>query len=62
MNGHCDTCSLEKMCGYEYKPTECRDHMKFKTIPPALQNHMAEAVRQHQLAQKAALDAFKEKK
>jgi hypothetical protein len=50
------------MCGYEYKPTECRDHMKFKTIPPALQNHMAEAVRQHQLAQKAALDAFKEKK
>ncbi len=59
MNGHCETCSIEKMCGYEYKPTQCRDHLKFKAIPPALQNHMAEAVSQHQLAQKAALLVFR---
>lgn len=59
MNGHCTTCNIEKQCGYQYKPCDCRDYMKFKAIPPALQDHLAEAIRQHGIAQKNALDVFK---
>ena len=59
MNGNCETCSIEKMCGYEYKPCDCRDHMKFKAIPPALQDHWAEAARQAKIAQTNALNVFK---
>lgn len=47
MNGHCSTCDIEKMCGYQYKPCDCCNYRKFKAIPPALQGHIAEAVRQH---------------
>jgi hypothetical protein len=32
MNGNCTTCNIEKLCGYEYKPCDCRDYMKFKAI------------------------------
>lgn len=29
MNGHCDTCDIEKECDYQYKPCDCRDKLKF---------------------------------
>lgn len=30
MNGHCSTCPVEPQCGYEHKPCDCRDRLKFK--------------------------------
>ena len=59
MNGHCSTCNIEKMCGYQYKPCDCCDYRKFRAIPPALQDHIAEAVRQHKIAGEAARNVFK---
>ena len=29
MNENCQTCKVEKLCVYEYKPCDCRDHIKF---------------------------------
>ncbi len=37
MNGHCSTCPIEKDCGYEFKPCDCRDQLKFKPIPQPVQ-------------------------
>lgn len=34
MNGRCETCDVEKMCAYEYKPTECCNYRKFKQKEP----------------------------
>ena len=59
MNGHCSTCNIEHQCGYQYKPCDCRDYMKFKAIPPALQDHMAEAIRQHKIAGERARNVYK---
>lgn len=33
MNGRCETCKMEESCGYEYKPCECRDYLKYKPKP-----------------------------
>jgi hypothetical protein len=59
MNGNCNTCNIEKQCGYQYKPCDCRDYMKFKAIPPALQDHLAEAIRQHKIAGENARNVYK---
>ncbi len=32
MNGRCETCDVEKQCGYEYKPCDCCDYRKFKPL------------------------------
>ena len=37
MNGRCETCEAEKVCAYEYKPTECCDHRKFRRHPDAIE-------------------------
>lgn len=29
MNGHCDSCDMEHLCGYKYKPTDCCDYKKY---------------------------------
>jgi hypothetical protein len=58
MNGNCSTCNIEKQCGYQYKPCDCRDYMKFKAIPPALQDHLAEAIRQHKIAGENARNVY----
>lgn len=34
MNGNCNTCDVEKQCGYEYKPCDCCNYRKFKQKPP----------------------------
>ena len=34
MNGHCETCDVEKQCAYEYKPCDCCNYRKFKPKPP----------------------------
>ena len=36
MNGTCETCHSEKVCAYEYKPTECANMRKFKQHPDAI--------------------------
>ena len=43
---------------YQYKPCDCRDYMKFKAIPPALQDHLAEAIRQHKIAGENARNVY----
>lgn len=40
MNGHCDTCPVEKECGYEYKPCDCCDQRKFKPKDAKTTSHM----------------------
>lgn len=35
MNGHCSTCDEEALCGYPYKPCDCRDKLKFRPLAPA---------------------------
>ena len=37
MNGHCNTCELEPVCGYPYKPCDCCNQRKFRPIEPAEQ-------------------------
>lgn len=41
MNGNCQTCEIEKECGYPYKPCDCRDYLKFK---PKEQPHQSAQV------------------
>ena len=36
MNGRCETCSAEKVCAYQYKPTECANQRKFVMSPDAV--------------------------
>ena len=36
MNGRCETCSAEKVCVYQYKPTECANQRKFVISPDAV--------------------------
>lgn len=42
MNGHCDTCDVEKECAYGYKPCDCRDYLKFKPKSPELNKPSAQ--------------------
>ena len=34
MNSHCGICDVEKQCGYQYKPCDCRDYLKFVPKKP----------------------------
>lgn len=37
MNRTCDSCDVEKQCGYEYKPCDCANYRKFKEKPAQMQ-------------------------
>lgn len=42
MNGHCNGCIYNAVCDYPYKPTECRDFMKFRLHSDAIECNACE--------------------